>query len=507
MARMKFGWGRRQTSINEPVNITGQMYIRISTGVHDPTYVTALAVDGGEGQDPVIFLSCDLGSLPAGLVPDIKAAVVALEPEICADWIIVNATHIHSGSTPRKEQVVSPDGAYIYPNDKYHGFFMKMCAEAVAEAWNSRAEGGFAYGYGYAVVGHSRRVCYLRDMSETSKSAAPNGHCIMYGNTKNVDFSHFESSGDHFLNALYTFDGNDKLTGVIINVPCPSQVSEQLCMFSADYWGDVRELMAREFGPDVYILPQCAPAGDLSPRILHYLEAQARRMGLKFDMPYDQELVRKRDPLHDNTKRFAERKDIAERILAAVTEIYGWAKKEIFTEAKVRHHYWMQPMQRRRITDEELEACQKKLKELERNIPDVNDDPERYRVAMSSYKSYVGRNESILRRYAQQKENLPDPTFEAHAVAIGDVAFDTNKFELYQDYMHRVQARSPFVQTFVMQLTGDGAGTYLATERSQKNKGYGASMYCNWVGHEGGQQWVEGVLAHLQELKQQMDAE
>ena len=88
-----------------------------------------------------------------------------------------------------------------------------------------------------------------------------------------------------------------------------------------------------------------------------------------------------------------------------------------------------------------------------------------------------------------------------HAVRVGDIAFATNKYELYQDYMHRVQARSPFTQTFVMQLTGDGAGSYLATERSQRNKGYGASMYCNWAGHEGGQQWVEGVLMHLNELK------
>jgi hypothetical protein len=32
-------------------------------------------------------------------------------------------------------------------------------------------------------------------------------------------------------------------------------------------------------------------------------------------------------------------------------------------------------------------------------------------------------------------------------------------------------------------------------------------MYCNWVGFEGGQQWVEGMLEHLQELKQQIDAE
>lgn len=50
----------------------------------------------------------------------------------------------------------------------------------------------------------------------------------------------------------------------------------------------------------------------------------------------------------------------------------------------------------------------------------------------------------------------------------------------------------------------DGA-TYLATKRSQENKGYGASLYCNWIGYEGGQEWVEGVLENLNELKKETE--
>jgi len=76
---------------------------------------------------------------------------------------------------------------------------------------------------------------------------------------------------------------------------------------------------------------------------------------------------------------------------------------------------------------------------------------------------------------------------------------------LYQDFMQRVQARSPFIQTFLLQLAGDGGGSYLATQRSQSNKGYGASLYCNWIGYEGGQQWVEGVLCHLNQMKEEVE--
>ena len=78
MDRIKLGWGRRETSIDEPVSVAGQMHLRISEGIHDPLYVTALAMDAGEGQDHVIFLSCDVGSFPWELVPAVKQLVSEL---------------------------------------------------------------------------------------------------------------------------------------------------------------------------------------------------------------------------------------------------------------------------------------------------------------------------------------------------------------------------------------------------------------------------------------------
>ena len=83
---------------------------------------------------------------------------------------------------------------------------------------------------------------------------------------------------------------------------------------------------------------------------------------------------------------------------------------------------------------------------------------------------------------------------------VGEIGFASNPFELYQDYMHRIQARSPFIQTFITQLAGENAGGYLATERGEFNKGYSASIFCNTVGSEGGQELVEYTLNKLNEL-------
>ena len=108
----------------------------------------------------------------------------------------------------------------------------------------------------------------------------------------------------------------------------------------------------------------------------------------------------------------------------------------------------------------------------------------------------------VIQRFEQQKEDRFLET-DIHVVRLGDIAFATNRFELYMDYMHRIQGRSPFIQTFIVQLVTDaqGVGTYLATERSEKNKGYGATPYSCQVSPGGGQQLVDHTVQMLKEIK------
>ena len=71
------------------------------------------------------------------------------------------------------------------------------------------------------------------------------------------------------------------------------------------------------------------------------------------------------------------------------------------------------------------------------------------------------------------------------------------------DYQHRIQARSPFEQTFIIQLCGqpwDTAGTYLPTERGLQGRGYSATMFCNSIAPSGGQQLVEETVAELKRI-------
>lgn len=502
MDTVKIGWGRREISIDEPVLLSGQMYLRISESIQDPLYATALCIDGGEGMDAVVFLSCDVGALGGNTLGPIEEVVRAECPDFPEHGFIANATHTHSAPGAGNRMEVTPDGVPVYSGVRFREFYIRQCADAIIEAWRSRKEGGIGYGYGYAVVAHSRRVVYFEEKEQRAKRdfMTPAGYAVMYGNTDHSLFSHYEAGADHFVNLMFTFDEQKKLTGMVVNVPCPSQLSEHFRRQTSDYWHDLRTLVAKEYGEDVYVLTQCAAAGDLSPRILHYKQAQARRMELKYGMGYDPDQAKPASD-HEYNKVMSERYDIAERLMSCIKDVYGWAKKEIFTQVPVRHHFGVMALQRRSITEDEKRWCEENLELLKDMEPKREEmTAEQYRSAITVYNNKVNRNKSGIENYYDVQRE-PTIDMDAHVVQIGDIAFATTRFELYQDFMHRLQARSPFIQTFVVQLAGEEGCTYLATKRAAAAKGYSASMFCNLVSADGGHQWVENCLEILTDMK------
>ncbi|MBQ3866492.1 MAG: hypothetical protein II776_06280 [Clostridia bacterium] len=502
MDQIKIGWGRREISTDLPVNIPGQIHMRVNEGIMDPLYATALAVDGGEGQDAFIFVSCDITNLRRNAALLAEQFAREMEPSIPENCIVLNATHTHTSIPLVGEADHAPDGAPVFPGDQYRTIFAMKAAMAAVDAWRSRKPGGIAFGYGYAVAGHSRRVCYFEDMSKVHPNAvAPNGKTIMYGNTNDPLFSHYEAGADHFLNCLFTVDDAERLTGMIVNVPCPSQTGEQMFRLSADFWNEVRAGVAKEYGEDVFVLPQCAAAGDLAPRILHYRKAQARRHRLKYGLEYDWDNWDYRGENYLN-RIMSERMDIAERILDGVRDVWSWAQKDVRREVRVRHKCETISLKLRKITPEEKAWCEENIREMEKAIPsDKEGTPDQIRRAVSRYNTIKNRNTDAIARYEKQGED-PRTTTVLHTASLDEAGFCFNCFEMYMDFMHRIQARSPFIQTFVTQLATTSACYYLPTKRGEEGKGYSASIFCNSVGAEGGQELVEETLRALNELKE-----
>ncbi|MBR4219710.1 MAG: hypothetical protein IKR81_01065, partial [Victivallales bacterium] len=70
---LKIGWARRDVSTTEPINLPGQFYMRISTGVLDPVYATALFIE--DGSDMVCLVTLDLVVIRNFVVDDVRRLV------------------------------------------------------------------------------------------------------------------------------------------------------------------------------------------------------------------------------------------------------------------------------------------------------------------------------------------------------------------------------------------------------------------------------------------------
>ena len=219
-------------------------------------------------------------------------------------------------------------------------------------------------------------------------------------------------------------------------------------------------MIRKKYG-NIYILPQCSAAGDTAPVLLLGNGARTRRYLLKYG--------RSREYIQDELARI----QAAEKISSAFDEVYSWAKNEIFFQADVRHERKTVELPRREVNKGDYENAVKELEAL-KNVPFMKEkgDPEKALWTNSRLVSTRNRYMRIINRYETQKK-IPFRT-TVDIVHLGNIAFAGNPFELYQDYMHRIQGRSPFMQTFIVQLAG-AEGTescgYLATRRSVENKG------------------------------------
>jgi len=493
---LKIGWASRDVSTNAPVGIIGQRYERISTGSHDPTTVTALVME--DGKDVVFFVSGDFTSFSDGILNEVRAAVKEKEPAIEAGKIILNATHTHTA--PRYHYTSWYDKA---PKDRvniedpqiYRAFLVENIADAVVEAYQKRAEGSFSYGYSEAPIGYQRRAVFFNDKGANNNfenTFSVNGHGVMYGQTYQDDFSGYEGCLENNVNLLYTFDKEGRLTGAIINVSCPSQCTEHETFTSADYWNEVRAMIREKHG-DIFILPQCAAAGDLSPHLLHGKEAFLRKSRMKYGEPEELKVF-------FQWERYYMRLAIAEKLARAFDECLEWAAEEKITEAPVVHVVKKVPLEIWKITEEEYTKAKENYEELLKVPFAETDNPKEDFKENTAISSNLSRYENVISRYERRIEV---DRAEIHVLKIGEVAFTTCPFELFLDYQHRVQARSPFEQTLMVQLAADenDSDGYLTTEKGAANKGYSAIAFSCDISPAGGQTLVEEMVATLNEIK------
>ena len=304
------GWAVAEITPPKPVNLVGQYEKRISVSVRDPLTATALALEtrgGPGGAEQAILISCDVIGIPKSVTDRVREKLRSLLPDFDMRKLVLNATHTHTApglaETSYAPYDLSGEPGVMTPS-AYAELFIERVARAAAEAWQGRRPAGMSWGLGYASVGTNRRAVSF------------DGTATMYGKTDAESFSHLEGYRDDGVEMLFFWSAERDLTGIVINLACPSQETEGLKEVSADFWHETREAIRARFGADVRVLPQCAAAGDQSPHLLirgRAEEIMAQRRGL------------------------TRRQEIARRIAGAVEDVLPVAKGAVRTALVFRH--------------------------------------------------------------------------------------------------------------------------------------------------------------------------
>ncbi|MFW6156743.1 MAG: hypothetical protein ACOC7J_05440, partial [Armatimonadota bacterium] len=307
----------------------------------------------------------------------------------------------------------------------------------------------------------------------------------MYGNTDTPEFSHIDGYEDHSVNVLATYDDRGELTGVIPNIACPAQETEGLFEISADFWHEARVELRRRLRDDLYVLPQSSPAGDQSPHLLWGKREHERMLELK-----------------GRTSR----EEIAHRIADAVEDTLGYLSGTEDASPVLKHERRDVELTMRSLTEEDVRQAledaapwrdkwQEEMRKLEEH-PELRAEP-RWYVDVTSAFNRMRWYERVEERYELQQED-PTRTVQLHFARLGDVAFATNPFEYYLDYAVYIKARSPAVQTFLVQLAGPTQ--YLPSARSIAGGGYGSVPARNTFGPEAGRKLADVTIDALQRM-------
>jgi hypothetical protein len=438
---------------DRPVALSGQMRTRISTAVASPVTATVLVLESRDGDrvlGTTTFVSCDVVSIPDDALAAIRAQVAQKTPGVPVERIVVSATHTHTGPVLVEGIYEIPAGGVMQPAE-YVEFFAGRIAEGIAEAVEGLRPCRVGWGMGHAVIAQNRRSVYA------------DGSAAMYGSTTKDDFRMIEGYEDHALDALFVWNADGRLLATVIDVPCPAQEVEGASQLDADFWHPVRETLRAEYGADLHVLAWIGAAGDQSPHLMFRKAAEERMRRLR---------------------GLSRLEEIARRIVAGWKDALAGAEQERVAGAVLEHRVDRIELPRREVSEREYELAREKVRDLSKG---------------TGNETLLFWHGKVVKRWEDQQAGTVTPfTTEVHVIRIGDVAVATNQFELYTDFGVAMKARSPALQTFVVQLAG--RGTYLPSARAVRGGGYSAIAESNEVGPEAGQVLVDHTVARIKEL-------
>jgi len=468
-AELWIGAATADITPDRPVPLTGGTSVRIAREILNRCTANVLALESRDGQralDQAILVSCDLCVIRPGIQEGFRKHLAGRLPGFDLDKLFLAATHTHAAPVLLQDRYDEKDYGDAMQPKEYVPWMHEQMAQAVVRAWESRAAGAVAWGLGHAVAGHNRRVVYS------------DGTAKMHGATNDPEFRRIEGYEDHAVHILCFYDSRKRLKAAALTLATTAQ-SMGGSKVSADFWHDVRRLIHERHGEDVCVLGFCAPAGDQTPRPQVHKKSEKRMYELR-GLTYSQEIGR--------------------RIANTFDDVAGVIAEDIRTDVPLVHRAQQIELPARIVTDVEYAVAKNVCEEIDAKKTRTKSD---YWI-----RNFYGL---VAERYlSQQKGEWKTFKMELHVLRLGDVAIATNPFELFLDYGVEIEARSPAVQTFLIQLATNAQqhGYYVPTPRAVAGgaldekpfTNYSATVMNNMVGPEGGQVLVDRTVELINSL-------
>jgi hypothetical protein len=309
--QLHVGWATVDITPSARVVLDGSGYKRVTREVKDPVTATVLALetrDGDRETEQAIIISFDLLRMTKEVQDGMQRVAAKKLKDFDSSKLFCGATHTHCGPSITYDRIgpgqlydISKETDVMTPQ-QYILLLYERVGAGIVEAWQGRKPGGVNWALGHAAVGYNRRLTYA------------DGSAIMGFDTARPDFSHVEGSEDHAVEMLFFWDADRKLTGMLLNLACPSQVDR--VAISADFWHPLRQGIKAKYGPKIHVFGQCAAAGDQCPEPI---------------------IRNKAEKVMTARRKTSWQQELGNRVVRAVDDVWPYAQADVQTRPVFAH--------------------------------------------------------------------------------------------------------------------------------------------------------------------------
>ncbi len=462
---LKAGISEVNITPDRPLRLAGMLNPPKAQGTQWPLYGRMFLFDNEECRAAIVVL--DSGLLAPALVPELRQVIThgtSLEPKD----VMIACTHTHR----------APFAAALMDEEIDFDYIDWMCeklSESMRQALASLQPV-------HLQVGHIQAPGWTFNRRQVYRSHLYGEQVGTQGPQKIPEFLRNEGPEDHELKVLMVNGEIGNCLGGLINFACHTSVMGGEPVYSADYAGPLTETLSNRYGG-----------------IFGFLQGAAGNLWA-IDTTQDTRILAKDYMGPDHALQMGEA--LAKKAEEALSVGHPVQNEQVGVAQKVL------AIPQRRVTRAQVELAQRYLKKTPKDI-----DQQEFTRQIYGHDYTFFNNDAVVQEWFaretigmwewQRRTGLRElvEDVEVQAITLGDVVFVGYPGEIFTEFGLQTKAKSPFSETFVVELANGWHG-YIPTQQAFQHGGYETRFgYTSRLVPEAGDWMVETALQLLTDLQ------